>query len=347
MDQTYNELVKTAPPVTHNAPLTSSEIGNLSRTYVNYSMLGLIMKFFLQHVQDVDIRSVIEDTLSLSEDRVRISADFLSRDGRPVPYGFTEQDVDLKAPALFADVFYLHYVGNMIKLGLNISSMALTMAARLDVIDIYHKAIDTTMDLWEKAVRIMLEKGVYTRPPFITTTDQVEFVKSKDFLAGHRPLLAIEIEQLYFGIITNEVGRTLLTGFHQVVRSKEARKYIKKGLDFSSRIIDEFSTIMRSNGITSPMHWDAYSTVTNSTTPPFSDKMMMFHVLMMNAAGIANYAISLASSPRRDLASVYGRLIAKTADFANDGFKIMIENGWLEEPPSYIDRTELRNTAKH
>jgi hypothetical protein len=234
----------------------------------------------------------------------------------------------------------------MAKIALNMNSMALTMSARLDVIDFYHKQIDVTMDLWEKIARIMLEKGIFIRPPVITTNEQVDFVK-RDFLNKNRPLLAIEIEQLYFSITTNEVGQTLLTGFHQVVRSNEVRKYMKQGIDFAGRIIDECSAILRSNGIASSMHWDANGTVTGSTTPPFSDKLMVFLVTIMNAAGIANSAVSLSSSPRPDLALMYGRLIAQTADFANDGAKILIDNGWLEEPPRYVDRSKLVNTTKH
>lgn len=347
MDQTYNEVVKAAPQVTHTTQLSSSEIGNLWRTCMNYTMLTVIIKVFLQHARDVDIRGVLEDALAIAEDRVRISADFLSRDVQPIPVGFKDNDVDLKAPPLFSDVFYLHYLSNLIKIGLNINSMALTMSAKLDVVDFYHKSVKTTMDLWEETIRILLKKGLLTRSPMITTANQVDFVKNRDFLDRRRPLLSIEIEQLYFGIITNEVGRTLLTGFHQVVRSKEIRKYIKHGLDFSSRIVDENSKILRSGGITSPMHWDAYGTVTSSTTPPFSDKLMIFHITMMNAAGIANYAVSLASSPRQDLALMYGKLIVETANYAEDGLKIMIDNGWLEEPPRYVDRDKLVNTSKH
>jgi spore coat protein CotF len=74
---------------------------------------------------------------------------------------------------------------------------------------------------------------------------------------------------------------------------------------------------------------------------------MIFHMTMMNAAGISNYAVSLASSPRPDLALMYGKQIVQTADFANDGLKIMIDNGWMEEPPRYIHRSELVNTVKH
>ena len=41
-------------------------------------------------------------------------------------------------------------------------------------------------------------------------------------------MLSVEIEQLYFGIITNEVGKTLLTGFRQVTPSPELRDYMDK-----------------------------------------------------------------------------------------------------------------------
>lgn len=229
--------------------------------------------------------------------------------------------------------------------------MALAMAARLDVIDFYSQAMETTISIWNKTARVMLEKGVFVRPPCITTIDKVDFVKSRDFLGGflakRRPLLAIEVEQLFSGIITNEIGRTLLTGFHQVARSEEVRRYIKTGLDFSANILDDCSSILRTEGITSPMPWNGYGAVTSSTTPPFSDKLIMFHLSLLNAAGIANYANSMASSLRQDLALMYGRLIVQTADYAHDGLKIMIDNYWLEEPPRCVDRSRLSNTPKH
>lgn len=109
MNQTYDDLVKAAPPVTHTAQLTSSEIGNLWQTYVHYSMLNCIVRHMHRHVQDVDIQEILEESLDIFEDRIRLAADFLSRDGRPVPIGFPAGDVDLNAPPLFADVLPLLY----------------------------------------------------------------------------------------------------------------------------------------------------------------------------------------------------------------------------------------------
>ena len=70
---------------------------------------------------------------------------------------------------------------------------------------------------------------------------------------------------------------------------------------------------------------------------------MMHHTLLLIAAGFVNYATSMASSPRRDLTAIYTRCMAETASYSNDGTNIMIENGWMEEPPRVVDRDELIN----
>jgi hypothetical protein len=68
---------------------------------------------------------------------------------------------------------------------------------------------------------------------------------------------------------------------------------------------------------------------------------MMFQTTMLNAAGIGHYRISLGQSPRRDLGSHYTRLSAEVVLFAEDGTNLMIENGWLEQPPEAADREQL------
>jgi hypothetical protein len=48
-------------------------------------------------------------------------------------------------------------------------------------------------------------------------------------------------------------------------------------------------------------------------------------------------------SPRHDLGSIYVRLSAEVSQFVEDGANIMIENGWLEQPPQASDRDQLVN----
>jgi hypothetical protein len=183
--------------------------------------------------QDPDIKKILEFTFDLSRRRVNTSSELLRADNRPVPIGFTDEDIDLSAPALFSDTYCLYYVKNMIKIAINVLGMALTMSTRLDVIDFFQREIMATMELWNHTAKLLLEKGLMIRPPYIETMNEVRYVQNKDeFLGsiwgGARPLLSVEIEQLYFGIITNEVGKTLLTGFRQVTPSPELRDYMDK-----------------------------------------------------------------------------------------------------------------------
>lgn len=352
--QTFSEeqfLRTTSLPVTHETRLSSSEIANLWRTCSMFSMIACIKRFFLQHVQDQDIKSLIEYGLSIADIRVSIAADFLKKDKRVVPQGFGDQDVDLAAPALFSDGFCLYYLSNQVKMGLNVNSMACTMASRPDIRDFYSQCVESTLRFWERISDTMLSKGMLIRPPYVATVEKVDIVKKQGFLGGlfgqERSLLAIETEQLYFGTTTNEVGRTLLTGFRQTAKSSAVRSYMERGIKLAGKYIKLFGDKLREGNISSPMHWDAFGNVTDSTVPPFSDKLMMFHTVLLNTIAIVNYGVSLSSSMRSDLVTTYAGIIPEVASYTEDGVNIMIDNGWLEEPPRVLDRDKLSNVQKH
>ena len=61
----------------------------------------------------------------------------------------------------------------------------------------------------------------------------------------------------------------------------------------------------------------------------------------MIAAGVGNYGMAMAASPRRDLGMRYASLIPEISLYAEDGANIMINHGWLEEPPQADDRDQL------
>lgn len=68
---------------------------------------------------------------------------------------------------------------------------------------------------------------------------------------------------------------------------------------------------------------------------------MMELVSVLIASGIGQYGVSMAASPRRDLGTHYSRLTTEIAAYAEDGANIVIENGWMEQPPMAADRKEL------
>jgi hypothetical protein len=257
--------------------------------------------------------------------------------------------VDLKAPRLYTDPFYLYYISDMIKMAIAINGLALTTSARTDVRDFYTHCINSTMKLYNDVASTLLSKGLFIRPPYVTVCKEVDFVKKQDFLTGflgeRRSLLAQEISALAYGVLTNVVVKRLLMGFRQTARSEQVRKYLERGINLASLHEDIFSSALKRENIPAPIFWDTM--VTDSTIPPFSDKLMMFQTSYTNASFLMSYTAYLSTSHRHDLSAIYMRAFIEAANYAEDGMNIMIDNVWYEEPPRSVDRRELVNESKH
>lgn len=109
--------------------------------------------------------------------------------------------------------------------------------------------------------------------------------------------------------------------------------------EIATKHIEVFHDFLNKSDVPTPMTWDGE--VTDSTVAPFSDKLMMFHVSAINAVGLADYGDALGTTVRLDLSTSYARLMAETGKFGEDGANIMIDNGWMEQPPQADDRKAL------
>ncbi|MGG7619134.1 DUF3231 family protein [Bacillus coreaensis] len=171
----------------------------------------------------------------------------------------------------------------------------------------------------------------------------MEFVEKQSFLAGwfgeQRPLTGLEVTHLYANIQTNKLGEAFCLGLAQVAKQEEIRDYMIRGVEICKKHITLFSEYLHSNFLPAPMTWD--QEVTGSTDLPFSEKLIMFHVGLLSAAGMGNYGVAMSLSPRRDIAAMYARLIPEVGKFAEDGTNINIKHRWMEKPPHAIDRDEL------
>jgi hypothetical protein len=67
----------------------------------------------------------------------------------------------------------------------------------------------------------------------------------------------------------------------------------------------------------------------------------MFHKSLFGSTSIGVYGSALGTCQRIDLAMHYSRLIAEMGKYMEDGFNIMIENKWAEQPPLVDDREKL------
>lgn len=324
----------------HNVHLTSSEISNLWTQYLNDSMSICFTSHSLKKAQDKDVRSVLEFALELANSHIEKIKFFFNKDKYPIPVGFTEEDVNLKAPPLFSDILLLHYFHFMCIIGLTGYGGAIGTSVRADQRSYFSQCNTETMKLYDMVVDVMLKKGVFSRPPNINAPDRVDFVKKQAFLTGWfgkvRPLNAIEMNSIYFNMAKLIMKIVLEIGFSQVTQSTEVRKYLQRGVNVCNNQYDSLSSILSVENLPSPPKLQ--SEITNSTVPPFSDKLMLFHVVTLVSASTGYYGAGLSVTQRRDVAVEYSRLIAEIGVYAEDGVNLLIENAWMEQPPSTTDR---------
>ncbi|MET3699405.1 uncharacterized protein DUF3231 [Bacillus oleivorans] len=323
--------------------LTAPEISSLWTQYMFDTMSICFIKYAIEHIEDNDIIDIYKIALEYSEIHVKQIKEFFKGENFPFPQGFTEQDVDIHAPRLFQDPFYLNYMYIMTLQGITGYALSISTSIRDDLRKYYIDCNSEVMNLYEKIMDMLLTKGLFSRPPVISPPNSIDFVNHQNFMTGwfgkRRPLTAMEIGDITFNMKKMNVHVALKVGFSQVAQSKKVRQYINRGMDISNKHINVFHSIFQEEKLNSPMSWQSF--VTNSTVSPFSDKLMMYQVQLSTQIAIAFYGTALSVTSRRDLALKYSALTAELALFAEDGANLMIEKGWLEEPPLASDRRAL------
>ncbi|WP_170885672.1 DUF3231 family protein [Bacillus alkalicellulosilyticus] len=323
--------------------LTSSEIASLWSQYINDTATKQIVSYFLKNVDDEDVRTVLEQCLEKANCRLGFLVSLYKQENFPEPIGFTQKDVNLNAPRLYTDLYYLLYLQLLTVLGLTTGSLAFTTASRMDVVDFYQTLLIDSMELQRNVKKIELEKGTYYRPPSIPFPEEVSFVTEQNYLGTmigkQRSVNSIEITHLFYNIQSNLVGKSLMIGFAQTCQSNKLRQFFLRGKEIADKHITIFTDILQTNDLPAPSPWDV--AVTKSQVAPFSDKLMLFHVSGMVTAGIGNYGLAISASQRRDIGLRYARLLTEITAYAEDSANLMIKNGWLEQPPQAPDRDKL------
>jgi hypothetical protein len=329
---------------TNNAEhLTAVEMGKLWAAYMGNSMAKCVLRYFLQHVEDREIQHILEEALRLAEQFTQVIHDIFTRENHPIPIGFTEEDVNLGAPRLFADELYLHYLKYTGKAGMSLYAIAIPLVVRPDVRDFFTSCLFSTVKLMNDVNELLAAKGFLIKPPYIPVAKNVDFVKKQSYLNGFfghiRPLQSLEITHLYDNVQNNAISKAVMTGFSQAAKLEQVRSYFVRGNEIASKHLEAFSMLLHKDDLPSLPLLDHL--VTNSTFSPFSDKLMVFHKLDMFAMRIRTYANALSFSARHDMSAVFGRYLLEVGNYAEDGANIMIDLGWMEQPPQAVDRDSL------
>ncbi|WP_040983951.1 DUF3231 family protein [Oceanobacillus jeddahense] len=331
--------------------LTSAEIASVWSEYLNDTLAVCILSFMLKHIEDSEIKPVVQHAYNISENHIGQLHQIFEEENYATPIGFAEQDVNMNAPHLFTDVFCLTYITHMARIGMITYSGSVAMSVKKEIRDYFIQGLKETADLYDYAVHIGLEKGINARHPHIEPPKESDYVDSKKYYNGmnpfseKRPLNAVEISQLYTNIQTNEIGSKLCMAFAQTSPSKVVQDFMIRGKNISQKHIKIFVDKLMEGNLGAPQLPDV--AVSDSTTQTFSDKLMMFHMSLLMSAGVGNYATAGSTSQRSDLGVNYGRLSMEVAKLAKSGADIMIDNNWLEQPPGTKDRELLaKNKGK-
>ncbi|MCQ6282827.1 DUF3231 family protein [Bacillus sp. EB600] len=330
----------------HYTQLTSAEIASIWTSYMNDSMSKCILAYFLKHVEDEEIRTVVQFAYDLSATHIEKLTTIFQEEQIPTPTGFTyDNDVNFNAPRLYTDSFMLIYINHMARVGMLGYSGFVSMSARDDIRSYYIEGLSETSQLFDCSSKVLLSKGLFVRAPYIAYPTKTDYIDAKNYLSGlnpfstKRPLNALEISHLFMNIQTNIMGMKLAISFAQTSPREKIQKWMLRGRDISKKHVQVFTKALLDNDVQPPVSSD--SAITNSTTPPFSDKLTMFLMAFMSAAGTGNYATAAAVSQRSDLILNYERLSLEIAQYTKDGADIVIDNAWLEQPPGTLDKDQL------
>jgi Protein of unknown function (DUF3231) len=333
----------------HNIRLTSAEIAQLWTGYMNNSMSKCVLKYFKEKTQDEEIRTVINWAISIADTILQNITEIYVKENHPIPVAFSEkEDVNLNAPALYSDTYFLNFIHNMSRHGLTAYGAALSGCTRSDVLERFSSALDLTRELYFKSLNVLLEKGLYSRATYIPIPDKVEFIEKQGYLTGwfgeRRPINSLEIMHFFENMERNAVGKALLLGFAQVAGLKEVQNYMVREAKIANKVVEIMAHTLAKENISESPTYD--SEVLKSTTPPFSDKLMMFQVSILTGMSLGYYGTAIGTVARRNLGAKFLRTFLEAVQYAEDGANIMIEHGWMEKPPASIDEIEIAKTKK-
>jgi hypothetical protein len=301
-----------------------------------------VLELFLNQTEEKSYKSVIQFAQTVeTKNRKRIEAVF-QEEGAAIPIAFTEKDIDKSAPRLFDDNFQLMFIRLLSKILIGLYALHSGMSYREDIYRLYNDFTKDSMEIYNRTTQILLEKGVLVRPPGVPMPEKAEFVQGKSYLGGLNPfaekrvLNTVEIGLIYQALESNITGVQLMTGFAQAAENPEVKQYFIRGRELAQKIVSVMSGLLTDSDLPAPSTWAG--TVTASQVPPLSDKIMMYATNLLSMFGMGSNSVGAAFGFRGDLVAKMGKILVETFDFAKEGGKIMIEHGWMEEPPQAADR---------
>ncbi|MBY0097863.1 DUF3231 family protein [Mesobacillus maritimus] len=331
-------------------PISVSEVASLWQTYQEKTLIMRFLEYFIEKADDPQARNILGGLWQELNFYVKEMEELFSEQGIVKPVGFTSDDVNLEAPKLYDNGFDIMFVRVLKEVSMGLYTLGLNMTYDKKVASIYEGLTTVTQKIYKLATSYLIEKGILSLPPKVTMPKKNEIIKSKDYkdgfklLGDKRPLNLLEVGIIHHNLEVNNIGMQLITGFAQCAQNKEAKQYFSRGIDIAKKQIKVMESLLLEGDV--QLSAASGATVTTSTIPPFSDKLMMHCIYILNGFGLIGSGTGGFFSLRNDLA-MKTLLIAKDVYFyAQEGINLKIKNGWFEEPPQMEDRSKIINKGK-
>lgn len=331
-------------------PINVSEVGSLWQTYQEKTLIMRFLEYFIEKADDPQARNILGGLWQELDYHVKEMENLFSEQGMAIPVGFTSKDVNLEAPKLYDNGFDIMFLRILKEVSMGLYTLSMNMTYNKKVMAIYEGLTTVTQKIYKLSTSYLLEKGILSLPPKISMPKNTGIIENKKFMEGFkligdkRALTALEVGMLHHNIEVNNIGMQLITGFAQCAQNKEVKQYFIKGMELAKKQIKTMEDLLLEADI--QLSATSGATVTTSTVPPFSDKLMMHCIYILNGFGLIGTGTGVFFSLRNDLA-MKTLLIAKDVYFyAQEGIEIKIKNGWFEEPPQMEDRLKIINRGK-
>ncbi|MCE4050957.1 MULTISPECIES: DUF3231 family protein [Bacillaceae] len=325
--------------------ISVSEIGSLWQTYQEKTLIMRILEYFIKKSDDMEARNILGGLWQELNFFVMEIEELFSEQGIVKPVGFTSEDVNLEAPKLYDNGFDIMFIRVLKEVSMGLYTLNMNMSYNKRVMQIYEGLTTVTQKIYKLSTCYLLEKGILSLPPQVTLPKKTEYIESKKYLEGFkltgdkRALNDLEIGILHHNLQSNNIGVQLITGFAQCAQNNEARHYFQRGKKLAKKQIKMMEEILREGDVS--FSTSSAGSVTTSTVPPFSDKLMMHCIYILNGFGLVGAGTGAFFSLRNDLSMKSIMLAKDVYFFAQEGIKIKIKHGWFEEPPQMEDRNQI------
>ncbi|TCP19310.1 uncharacterized protein DUF3231 [Scopulibacillus darangshiensis] len=327
------------------APLTATELGTLWMEYQMDTLSMRVLEYFMEKAEGEESRTIFQSDYKNKVEHIEAITTIFQNENAVLPIGYTENDVNKGVPRLWDDSFDMMYTRVMAKVQIGFYALHSSMAYREDIRSLTKRFTADAQETYDQTTAFLLEKGVLARPPYVSMPKEVEFVDGKGYMSGFnllsdkRALNTVEIANIYQSMESNILGVQLMAGFAQSAQEKETKQYFTKGMELSKKVVNTLGQLLMNSDIQPPSTWTGRAT--DSTLPPFSDKLMMYNTSLLSTFGLGTNTIGAAFSLRTDLPLKMAKLAQDIFNFSKEGGKLMVNHNWMEEPPQAEDRNQL------